>query len=737
VSEVLPARAIADKAMADRAIADRAVPEDAGAALAEAKRPARRRFGLRLALTLLVVLSVALTAALIHLTWSWTARRNVADVASQLNGQIVDSVRHELRATLDGAWSVQQSLLSILTQEAIKPTDEAKREFVFLALLQSQPSISWVSFGFPNGNFFGAQKEGDDRINMVEVQFWDALPGVGMERIDRYRPGEKDPIEFIERQFRRRDYDATRQPWYRRAVAENGTGWNVVHHFPDAERQAISTSTPLYVHDSFEGVINVVIELDRLSRFLQGLTVGKSGTSVVLDQEGRIIASADPAAVRQQQQGAMPTLAMLGDGNKLLALVERSVASGRAGLRSLSGTRQLEERDAAGEAYFVTFSPLRFENWVVATVIPERDFLASIDRTARLLLAGLVLFTLLLALAAVIAANRLIANPLLRVAAQLHHIESFRLERIMRVRSPLRELDDLSQVLVQVRAGLASFQKFIPTDLVRTLVSQGVEAAPGGHHQTLTVMFTDLVGFTALSERLGDRIVEPLTLYLETASQAVTEHRGTIDKFIGDAVMAFWGAPVPNPLHAVDACAAALECRRRLAERQAGGDAALAMRIGINTGSVLVGNIGSRDRLSYTVIGDPVNVASRLEPLNKRYGTGIIIGEDTRRAAGDAVTVRRLDRVAVFGRMQGLAIYELIAMAAEMPEPPAWVAPYEAGLDLQAARRWDQAIACFRQAIALRGGHDKAAEVLIERCHRLAAEPPPAAWDGTVALDSK
>jgi adenylate cyclase len=706
----------------------------------EAPRPARRRLGLRLALTALVVLSVALTAALIHVTWSWTARRNVADVASQLNAQIVDSVRHELRATLDGAWSVQQSLYSILKQGAIKPTDEAKREFVFLALLESQPSVSWVSFGFPNGNFFGAQKEGDDRINMVEVQFWDALPGTGIERIDRYRPGQNDPLEFIEREFRRRDYDATKQRWYIRAIKEGGTGWNIVNHFPDADRQAISTSTPLvlYQGEPTEGVINVVIELDRLSRFLQGLAVGKSGTAVVLDEAGHVIASADPAAVRQQQAGAMPTLPMLGRGNPLLALVDGAVASGRAGLHGLAGTRQLEERDAAGEAYFVTFSPLKFENWVVATVIPQRDFLASIDRTARMLLAGLVLVTVLLAVAAVLAANRLIANPLLRVAAQLHHIESFRLERIVRVPSPLRELDDLSQVLVQVRAGLASFQKFIPTDLVRTLVSQGVEAAPGGHHETLTIMFTDLVGFTALSERLGDRIVEPLTEYLETASQAVTARRGTIDKFIGDAVMAFWGAPVANPQHAVDACAAALDCRRRLAERQAGrAGPPLAMRIGINTGSVLVGNIGSPDRLSYTVIGDPVNVASRLEPLNKRYGTGIIIGEDTRRAAGDAIIVRRLDRVAVFGRLQGLAIYELIEMAAGPPLPPAWVAPYEAGLELHRRRRWDEAIACFRQSVQLRGGPDEAAALLIERCRRFAAAPPPTDWDGTVTLDSK
>ena len=183
----------------------------------------------------------------------------------------------------------------------------------------------------------------------------------------------------------------------------------------------------------------------------------------------------------------------------------------------------------------------------------------------------------------------------------------------------------------------------------------------------MTVLFTDIVGFTGLSERLGDAIVPVLSDYLEIASAAISSRNGTIDKFIGDAVMAFWGAPTPNDRHAVDACAAALEFRRRLGRRCAepgrDGGVPLRMRVGINTGRMLVGNIGSNERLSYTVIGDAVNVASRLEAVNKRYGTEILIGEDTRAAAGDAILVRRLDWVAVYGRTQGLAVYELLGMA--------------------------------------------------------------------------
>lgn len=196
--------------------------------------------------------------------------------------------------------------------------------------------------------------------------------------------------------------------------------------------------------------------------------------------------------------------------------------------------------------------------------------------------------------------------------------------------------------------GLASFQKYIPTELVRTLVSRSVEARPGGHQQTLTVMFTDVTGFTGISEELGSRVVPVLAEYLEAVSTAVLNHCGTIDKFLGDGVMAFWGAPVPSEGHAADACAAALECQTLLSLQRAAaercGGTALRMRIGINTGRMLVGNIGSSERLNYTVIGDPVNIASRLEPLGKIYCVEIVIGEETRIAAGDAIIVRRLDR---------------------------------------------------------------------------------------------
>jgi adenylate cyclase len=713
--------------------------DDAATGAAGERRPSRKRLGLRLALAILVSSTVALTALLIHLSWSFTARQNVADVVAQLNRQIVESIHHEVRGVLDDAWSMQEAVRSIFFQGTIRTSDESKREFLFLSLLRSQPSLSWISLGFPNGNFFGAHKVSDDEIDMVEVK-WDAAHRGAQRRIDYYAPDVGDII-FRNREIDHSTYDATEEAWYRQAVEQDGPGWSHSDHFPNSDRQAIATSRALEVDNAFVGVIGVAIELQRLSQFLTGLQVGKTGSAVILDRDGDVIASADPRAITQQEDGVMPRLDALAEGSPQLRVVKSALASSGLDFAALAQARQLRMRGDDGRDYFVTLAPLKFENWVVATVIPASDFLATIDRTAELLLIGLAVLTLVMAALAIVAANRLIGTPLARIAGELRHIESFDLSDVRHIPSRLRELDDLSGALTQMSRGLASFQKYMPTALVRTLVSRGVEARPGGRQETLTVLFTDIAGFTGLSERLGDGIVDSLTEYLELASTTIHERRGTIDKFIGDAVMAFWGAPVPSERHAIDACAAALDLQRRLAEQrreaERAGRAPLNIRIGINTGRMLVGNIGSRERLSYTVIGDPVNVASRLEAVNKRYGTKILIGEDTRVAAGGAVLVRRLDRVAVYGRIHGLWIFELLDMA----EPgscgrPDWVSAYEAGLDSYADRQWQAAIAHFELADTMRAG-DRPSQIMIERCRRLLAEPPASDWSPVLVLDAK
>jgi adenylate cyclase len=339
-------------------------------------------------------------------------------------------------------------------------------------------------------------------------------------------------------------------------------------------------------------------------------------------------------------------------------------------------------------------------------------------------------------------AQRLIAAPLIRVVGEIRHVERFDLDKVERHPSRLTEIENLSGAIGDMAQGLAAFRKYIPADLVKRLISDGNGARLGGAVRPMSVMFIDLAGFTGMSERLGDRIIPLLSRYFDAMSVQIQHQGGTIDKFIGDAVMAFWGEPAPNPEHAVDCCRAALACRRAVEEAGLVDDHGqpIKIRIGINSGDMLVGNIGSEVRLNYTVIGDAVNIASRLESTNKVYGSAIIIGPETRRLAGQNIAVRELDRLAVYGRAGGLQIYELLGMqgdvGAAFDGASNWVSRYEEGLAAWRARDFTAAIGSFEQVLEIRQD-DAASALMIERCRHQIENPSADDWDGTTVAKSK
>jgi adenylate cyclase len=274
--------------------------------------------------------------------------------------------------------------------------------------------------------------------------------------------------------------------------------------------------------------------------------------------------------------------------------------------------------------------------------------------------------------------------------------------------------------------------------MVKMLASEGLEAKPGGAVCEMTVMVANIGGFTGRSERPAEQIVPVRGAYFDTMSREIHGAQGTVGKFIGDAVTAFWGAPSPDQDHALPACRAALASQRAI--RLSGladdrGDRPR-VRIGINTGNMLVGNIGSDVRLNHTVIGDSVHVASRLESANKQYGTDIIIGGETRAAAGNRILVRELDRLAVHGRKEGVRIYELLGMADQVKTEPNWVVLYHTGLAAYRGRRFADALGFFQMLLVVREG-DRAAQLMIERCRQFLEAPPAADWEATAAMDTK
>ncbi|MBI2787714.1 MAG: CHASE2 domain-containing protein [Elusimicrobia bacterium] len=287
-----------------------------------------------------------------------------------------------------------------------------------------------------------------------------------------------------------------------------------------------------------------------------------------------------------------------------------------------------------------------------------------------------------------------------------------------------------------------AFSFYLSPEVVRQIAERPEALALGGERREATFYFSDIEGFTSFSEKLGpEKLTQLMNRYLGEMTETVLDSGGTLDKYIGDAIMSFWGAPLPCEGHALVACKVALANQKKLAGLKAEFDALgyppVRNRIGLNTGPAIIGNMGSPKRFSYTAIGDAVNLASRLEGANKAYGTYILISETTRRGAGDAIEVRELDFVKVKGKSEAIRVYELLGLKGETD--PALVEKarlFETGLAHFRERRFEEAIAVFR-GVAARFGDDHACENYLERCERYKKEPPPAGWDGSNALTEK
>jgi adenylate cyclase len=264
----------------------------------------------------------------------------------------------------------------------------------------------------------------------------------------------------------------------------------------------------------------------------------------------------------------------------------------------------------------------------------------------------------------------------------------------------------------------------------------------GGELREMTVLFSDLRNFTTLAHTLPpETLVALLNLYRTEMTDLVLRHDGVLAQYAGDAIEAFWNAPMAQADHARRACATALDMLARVAElrpefaRQGWTD--LDLGIGINTGRMVVGNMGSRNHLAYTAVGDAVNVAARLEGLSKEYGARIVIGESTRIAAGDSLVYRDLDLVAVKGRDEPLGVYEVVGHAGALaPELVRRLARYHEAIARYRDRRWDEAAARL-DALAAEAPDDGPIALYRRRCAALLAEPPPPDWDGVYVARTK
>jgi len=344
---------------------------------------------------------------------------------------------------------------------------------------------------------------------------------------------------------------------------------------------------------------------------------------------------------------------------------------------ALVGTDSFTFRSPAnGEEFVAEFAnfPGGFgQPWQVITLTPIDDFIGTLKATNRLMMLVIIILTAI-ELFFIYFASRRLSWPVESVSMQLQEIESLHFDVPETQRSNIREIAKLESAASLLRTSLKSFSSFVPLDVVRQLIKSGIPLTLGVEPRFLTVFFSDLENFSSHAESLAPNdLLAQISTYFEEVSGAIMEEGGTVDKFIGDGVMAFWNAPVQRPDHVLRACAGALRAARRM-ERvndswEAEGRPSIRIRIGLNCANVLVGNVGSSARLSYTCLGDGVNVAARLEGINKQFGTTICISDSIYDQVKTEILVRPLKRVQVKGRKTEFMIYELLALrASEDPE---------------------------------------------------------------------
>lgn len=716
-----------------------------------AEAPARGRARVRMISLRTSIL--ALLASLVVLTGVVTVGlmasgqvKNISYLADTTIGEISARVVQRTEDYFSPAERSVAGFRYLLEQRVLDPADTDAMIAIMRRQVTDNPEFAAVYFGGPDGRFTMVKRMPDGSLsNRIITRTADAVH----VRWEHANPAYEAPFPSGAQDLAT-GYDPRTRGWYRDAVTTGGQIWTNVYLFASDNMLGISNAVPIRRGDALVGVLAVDIGLAELSYFLGSLDVAEAGRAYLLDAKNELVALSMP---RGSELSALfsgqPTGSVISSANLVLAdeaadeLVRRSFL---AWLRTAD--RETTFSFAAGDARYLSrilaFPPDALFDWKIGLVVPEARLYGYVDRTTRIVLAAAALI-IVMAIGIGVTFSRVITQPLRRLSREMERVRDFDLGAHEAIVSRIAEVHRMTDAFENMKHGLSAFKKYVPSRLVAELIRLGEEPRIGGRRRELTLLFTDVADFSAVSEELSpEDLVEEMAVYFGALSNVIMEHRGTVDKYIGDAVMAFWNAPAPVENHAELACRSALACQQALRRLAPSGAAAAGpsrsvfragTRIGIHTGEVIVGNMGSPERLNYTAIGDSVNLASRLEGMNKNYRTSIIISETTRAAAGGAVVARLLDKVAVKGRKGGIRIYELLDPEAR-PDAAAFADLATQAVERYLARAFDEALSLMKRAGRIHP-EDPALSVIRRRCEDFRANPPPPEWDGVHVYHEK
>ena len=704
--------------------------------------PAPRRASSRYRLSLRSIMAYFVATAVIATT---AAVGTVAFVHSQATVKRLSTEVFEMEAEYTHARVLEYSsgarhilaLNTALLEDGIVDSDaveELGRHFI--DVVRANPRLSSSGFGHPNGE---AMWVSSDTGGQLRVHTYRRDEGGSMVRRSYRVLSQSDWTLEAEEPT---DYDGRVRPWFLSARSSpNGEPvWTDPYlFFPDYVPGISLVQQIQNADEEFVGITFVDFELRFLSRALLDFQNDRPGSqSVVFDDAGTVLAHTRPNSTSQpNDQGEIQMVQLDTHVEPLVRRLATDLGLPEAAHQVYADGPHEVTVDGVRYVVVVLPSSLVRErtrlDWNVAVMVPESIIVEGVRRQGLYSVAiGAVIFLAFLVSTVFIA--RRITSSFYGFFDEMQRLAALDLQEPSRQATRVLEVHSLGHNLDQMRKGLRSFGRYVSSALVRELIRNGIEAMPGGEDQEITVLFTDVVGFTTISEGLQPQeLAEELSRNLEATSHIVHQHRGTVDKYIGDSVMAIWNAPNPVPNHAIRACMATLEILARIDEHTDDEDPLWPIRIGVNTTVALVGNLGSLSRLDYTAIGDGVNLASRIEGINKTYGTRALIGESTKKAVEAVILTRPIDHVVVKGQSRPEAIHELLALRSEAtPSQRALAKKTTLAQEHYRAGRWDDARRAYLQCLEI-APSDGPARYFIQICEDRLGTADESAHDGPSA----
>ncbi|MBB3656531.1 adenylate cyclase [Rhizobium sp. BK650] len=626
---------------------------------------------LRVHLGVLVVASLLCTSTPII----WMAFRHGSDAAVQAGARQMREMSQLLiegyRNTLQGGVEAV-AFASALPQISTPPPQDmkAKQEF-FREVLHNVPDATSVYAGYPDGSYL--QFINTERQDVRRILA--APDGTAFAIRTIAKRDSADPISMFEfldskanliekRSVEYSSFDPRQRPWYQAAV-QDGMPVSVGPYITSTLKvPTLTIAAPM--KDNAQVIVGINIHLETVSRLLDARSISPRARSYIVDAGGDLVAHSDPDIMNR----------IIDIWSRRAGAMEATANGFDTSLQTVNGLRQdpafanggLARISLDGETHLVQVAPVSvdglFKGSAAAIIVPMEDLVAEAN---RLLVRNLLVASgfLVAGVVASVTLSRMVSRSLNRLADEARRIGDLDFGGKPVTHSWITEINTLGTALAASRHAISQFALYVPREVVRRIVNPEGRTVFRGIRQDVTVLFTDIRDFTSISEQHSpEEVVDTLSAYFELLNTTAERHGGTVVQYLGDSIFVMWNAPVEDADHAEHGCRCALAMKGAVdelnAENRQNGRPELVTRFGLHTGPAVVGSFGAISRQQYTAMGDTINVASRLEGLNKDYDTSILVSAAIREAVGDCFEMRSLGLVQLKGRAEKVDLWELV-----------------------------------------------------------------------------